>query len=159
MGTHRLIVVGGYDPSLAPEAWTAPEIGVDAIVREMEGRGEEVPRYAFGHPKIDQLNPGKWFAEKLEGRLDSEKVLVQKSGYFARSAAPNEQDLDLIKRSAVVAAQDADPAGDKPQATEAPAEPRGGSSSKEATSSARGNAQGARTRRPATSRCSSCPAG
>jgi radical SAM superfamily enzyme YgiQ (UPF0313 family) len=27
------IVVGGYDPSLAPEAWTDPEIGVDAIVR------------------------------------------------------------------------------------------------------------------------------
>src|SRR6185369_3205472 len=31
------IVVGGYDPSLAPEAWTDPEIGVDAIVR---GEGE-----------------------------------------------------------------------------------------------------------------------
>ena len=27
------IVVGGYDPSLAPEAWTDPDIGVDAIVR------------------------------------------------------------------------------------------------------------------------------
>ncbi len=26
------IVVGGYDPSLAPEAWTDPAIGVDAIV-------------------------------------------------------------------------------------------------------------------------------
>ena len=31
------IVVGGYDPSLAPEAWTAPALGVDAIVR---GEGE-----------------------------------------------------------------------------------------------------------------------
>jgi radical SAM superfamily enzyme YgiQ (UPF0313 family) len=31
------IVVGGYDPSLAPEAWTNPAIGVDAIVR---GEGE-----------------------------------------------------------------------------------------------------------------------
>ena len=31
------IVVGGYDPSLAPEAWTHPAIGVDAIVR---GEGE-----------------------------------------------------------------------------------------------------------------------
>jgi len=31
------IVVGGYDPSLAPEAWTDPAIGVDAIVR---GEGE-----------------------------------------------------------------------------------------------------------------------
>ena len=27
------IVVGGYDPSLAPEAWMHPSIGVDAIVR------------------------------------------------------------------------------------------------------------------------------
>ncbi len=27
------IVVGGYDPSLAPEEWTHPEIGVDVIVR------------------------------------------------------------------------------------------------------------------------------
>jgi radical SAM superfamily enzyme YgiQ (UPF0313 family) len=27
------IVVGGYDPSLAPEAWTHPALGVDAIVR------------------------------------------------------------------------------------------------------------------------------
>jgi anaerobic magnesium-protoporphyrin IX monomethyl ester cyclase len=30
-------VVGGYDPSLAPEAWTHPDIGVDFIVR---GEGE-----------------------------------------------------------------------------------------------------------------------
>ena len=27
------VVVGGYDPSLAPEAWTDPAIGVDVIVR------------------------------------------------------------------------------------------------------------------------------
>ncbi len=27
------IVVGGYDPSLAPDAWTDPNLGVDAIVR------------------------------------------------------------------------------------------------------------------------------
>ena len=31
------IVVGGYDPSLAPEAWTHQDIGVDVIVR---GEGE-----------------------------------------------------------------------------------------------------------------------
>jgi radical SAM superfamily enzyme YgiQ (UPF0313 family) len=31
------IVVGGYDPSLAPEAWTDPALGVDFIVR---GEGE-----------------------------------------------------------------------------------------------------------------------
>src|SRR5215203_1026668 len=31
------IAVGGYDPSLAPDAWTDPELGVDFIVR---GEGE-----------------------------------------------------------------------------------------------------------------------
>src|SRR5688572_27358160 len=31
------VVVGGYDPSLAPEAWTDPALGVDFIVR---GEGE-----------------------------------------------------------------------------------------------------------------------
>jgi pyrophosphate--fructose-6-phosphate 1-phosphotransferase len=32
--------------------------------------------------------------------LNAEKMLVQKSGYFARSAKPNQKDLDLIKQSA-----------------------------------------------------------
>src|SRR3989454_272038 len=31
------IVVGGYDPSLAPDAWASPELGVDFVVR---GEGE-----------------------------------------------------------------------------------------------------------------------
>ncbi len=79
--------------------------GVDAIVKEMEGKGEEVPRDAFGHARIDKLNPGQWFAKQLQDKLKAEKVLVQKSGYFARSAAPNDKDLDLIKKSAVVAAK------------------------------------------------------
>ena len=37
--------------------------------------------------------------------MEAQKVLVQKSGYFARSAAPNAMDLDLIKRSASLAAE------------------------------------------------------
>ena len=37
--------------------------------------------------------------------MGAEKTLVQKSGYFARSAAPNDKDLDLIKRSAFLAAE------------------------------------------------------
>jgi pyrophosphate--fructose-6-phosphate 1-phosphotransferase len=51
------------------------------------------------------LNPGKWFAEKLKDSLSADKVLVQKSGYFARSAKPNAKDLELIKKSAVCAAE------------------------------------------------------
>lgn len=78
--------------------------GIETIVREYEAGGREVPRDAFNHPRIDELNPGQWFAGQLKARIDAEKVLVQKSGYFARSAAPNAKDLELIKESAFAAA-------------------------------------------------------
>jgi pyrophosphate--fructose-6-phosphate 1-phosphotransferase len=78
--------------------------GTDAIVREKEAAGEELKRDAFGHVRLDELKPGQWFAEKLKESLSADKVLVQKSGYFARSARPNERDLELIKRSARAAA-------------------------------------------------------
>jgi pyrophosphate--fructose-6-phosphate 1-phosphotransferase len=71
--------------------------GVDAIVEEMIGRGEEPPRDAFGHVKLDAVNPGAWFAQQFADQLGAEKVLVQKSGYFARSAPANDADLRLIK--------------------------------------------------------------
>src|SRR5690606_27434812 len=64
---------------------------------EMEARGEAVPRDAFGHVKLDAVNPGKWFGQQFAQMLGAEKVLVQKSGYFARAAAANAADLDLIK--------------------------------------------------------------
>jgi len=79
--------------------------GMDAIIGEMEAAGEEVPRDAFGHARLDQINPGKWFADKLKGRLGADKVLVQKSGYFARAAASNDRDLELIKASAAKGAE------------------------------------------------------
>lgn len=79
--------------------------GVEAIVREMEENGETVPRDAFGHVRLDEINPGQWFAKQFSKQLDAEKTLVQKSGYFARSAAANEKDMDLIKRSAFLAAE------------------------------------------------------
>ena len=79
--------------------------GTDAIIKEKESAGEELRRDAFGHVRLDELNPGKWFAQKLKDSLSADKVLVQKSGYFARSAKPNDRDLELIKRSAVCAAQ------------------------------------------------------
>ncbi len=79
--------------------------GVDTIVTEMEAAGEEVRRDAFGHVRLDEINPGQWFANQFTSRLGAEKTLVQKSGYFARSAAPNKKDLDLIKRSAFMAAE------------------------------------------------------
>ena len=81
--------------------------GLETIVREMESRGEEVPKDAFGHIRLDEINPGQWFAKQFSWALDAEKTLVQKSGYFARSAKPNQQDLDLIKRSAYFGAEQA----------------------------------------------------
>ena len=81
--------------------------GLETIVREMESRGEEVPKDAFDHVRLDEINPGQWFAKQFSGALDAEKTLVQKSGYFARSAKPNHQDLDLIKRSALFGAEQA----------------------------------------------------
>lgn len=71
--------------------------GVDAIVAEMQAKGQEVERDAFGHIKLDTINPGKWFGEQFAKMLGAEKVLVQKSGYFARAAAANADDLRLIK--------------------------------------------------------------
>ena len=71
--------------------------GVETIIKEMEAAGEEVPRYAFGHVKLDTVNPGKWFGKQFAEMLDAEKVLVQKSGYYARAAAANLEDIRLIK--------------------------------------------------------------
>jgi pyrophosphate--fructose-6-phosphate 1-phosphotransferase len=70
--------------------------GLDTIVKETEKAGEEVLRDAFDHVRLDDLNPGQWFAKQLGKRLKANKVLVQKSGYFGRSAKANQQDLDLI---------------------------------------------------------------
>jgi pyrophosphate--fructose-6-phosphate 1-phosphotransferase len=72
--------------------------GVESIVAEMSARGQEIPRDAFGHVKLDAVNPGKWFGEQFARMLGAEKVLVQKSGYFSRAAPANEADLALIQR-------------------------------------------------------------
>ncbi len=70
--------------------------GVEDIVSEMRARGEEPERDAFGHVKIDKINPGAWFAKRFADMVGAEKTLVQKSGYFARSAKANKEDLKLI---------------------------------------------------------------
>ena len=77
--------------------------GTETIVKELESEGQEIKRDAFGHVALDALNPGKWFAKQFTKKLLAEKTLVQKSGYFARSAAPNKQDLELIKLSCELA--------------------------------------------------------
>ncbi len=72
--------------------------GLSEIVASLEESGAEVPRDPFGHVQIDKINPGQWFAKQFADLLGADKVLVQKSGYFARSAAANDADLALIRR-------------------------------------------------------------
>ena len=71
--------------------------GVAQIVAEMQARGQEVERDAFGHIKLDKVNVGDWFSKQFAKLVGAEKTLVQKSGYFARSAPANVEDLRLIK--------------------------------------------------------------
>ncbi len=81
--------------------------GLEAIITEMESRGEKVNRDPFGHVRLDEINPGKWFAKQFSQQIGAEKTLVQKSGYFARSAKPCQRDLDLIFKSADFAIESA----------------------------------------------------
>lgn len=81
--------------------------GIDAIVEQMEARGEEVPRDPFGHVKLDLINPGNWFGKQFGPLIGAEKVLVQKSGYYARAAAAGQRDLELIKQCVDVAVSSA----------------------------------------------------
>jgi len=40
--------------------------GMETIVSEMEAKGEPVMRDAFGHVRLDELNPGQWFAKRFK---------------------------------------------------------------------------------------------
>lgn len=79
--------------------------GIPEIVEEMRSRGEEPEKDPFGHVKLDTINPGQWFAKQFAKRLGAEKTMVQKSGYFSRSARANAADLRLIKSMTDLAVQ------------------------------------------------------
>ena len=70
--------------------------GTNVIINEKLKNNIEIKKDAFGHYRLDELNAGKWFAKYFKSKLLADKVLVQKSGYFARSSSPNKEDLDLI---------------------------------------------------------------
>jgi len=85
---------------------------VHEIVAEREAAGHELARDAFGHVRLDNIHVGDWFGKQFAKGLGAERTLVQKSGYFARSAPANSRDLRLIKGMtdlAVHAALDGDP--------------------------------------------------
>jgi pyrophosphate--fructose-6-phosphate 1-phosphotransferase len=70
--------------------------GMDVIIKETAKSGESILRDAFGHVRLDELNNGQWFAKRFGERLNANKILVQKSGYFGRSSKANKKDLQLI---------------------------------------------------------------
>jgi pyrophosphate--fructose-6-phosphate 1-phosphotransferase len=71
---------------------------VETVLAEMTARGEPIDRDPFGHVKLDKVNVGAWFGKRFAAMIGAEKVLVQKSGYFARSAPANDADMVLITR-------------------------------------------------------------
>lgn len=80
---------------------------VNEIVSQLKKDGVEIPRDAFGHVKLDKVNPGAWFGDQFSKKIGAEKTLVQKSGYFARSAKPGLRDRQLIRRCCKVAVKNA----------------------------------------------------
>lgn len=81
--------------------------GLDSIVAEREAAGETIKRDAFGHVKIDTINVGGWFQKQFAGLIGAERTMVQKSGYYARSAPANGQDLRLIQSMVDLAVESA----------------------------------------------------
>lgn len=79
--------------------------GVPEIIAEMERSGEEVKRDAFGHVRLDTINPGHWFARQFASRIGAQKVMVQKSGYFSRSSRAHSEDLALIDEMVIKAVE------------------------------------------------------
>jgi len=71
--------------------------GIENIINEMKNNNDDIPIDAFGHIRLDEINPGQWYAEYFKEKLDCDKILVQKSGYFSRSSSPSSEDMKLIE--------------------------------------------------------------
>jgi radical SAM superfamily enzyme YgiQ (UPF0313 family) len=74
------IVVGGYDPSLAPEAWSDPALGVDAIVR---GEGDVAFRElvrAFERRQSPASIPGLWYRDGGAMRQTAHRAVSKLDG-------------------------------------------------------------------------------
>ena len=71
------VVVGGYDPSLAPDTWTHPDVGVDFIVR---GEGEitfrQLLRVLEGAGSVSEV-PGLWFRQGAAFRCNAQRPVAR----------------------------------------------------------------------------------
>ena len=52
---------------------------------------EDVPRDAFGHIKLDKINPGAWFAKQFADKIGADKFWCI-SQLFLAPARANDQD-------------------------------------------------------------------
>ena len=62
--------------------------GLETIVNETEKEGGKILRDAFGHVRLDDLNPGQWFGKYLAKKL--------KADYTKKIQIPKETDLVII---------------------------------------------------------------
>tara|TARA_B100000941_G_scaffold116997_1_gene82079 strand:+ start:210 stop:1397 length:1188 start_codon:yes stop_codon:yes gene_type:complete len=69
---------------------------LDQISKENNEKGQSFEKDAFGHIKLDSVNAAKWFSSTISKYIDFDRILIQKSGYFARSASPNKEELEYI---------------------------------------------------------------
>ena len=69
---------------------------LDEISEDNIKNGNSIETDAFGHAKLDSVNAAKWFSSLISTEIDFDRVLIQKSGYYSRSAAPNSDDLEYI---------------------------------------------------------------
>ena len=79
--------------------------GVEAIVAQMQAKGQEVPRDAFGHIKLDAINPGKWFADQFGKMSARKRPSCRRAAISPRAAAANVEDIRLIKACADLAVE------------------------------------------------------
>ena len=112
-GTVTEVNDGGIEVRIADSEMTAfirrADLSRDRNDQRPErfSKGEKVDRDAFGHVKLDQVTVGDWFGKQFGKKIGADKTLVQKSGYFRRSAAANTADLDHIRSMVHVAVDSA----------------------------------------------------
>ena len=44
--------------------------GIDNIVKEKQQNGESIKRDAFGHVRLDEINPGIWYSNYFKNKLN-----------------------------------------------------------------------------------------
>ena len=69
---------------------------LNEISEDIKKSGQSIQKDAYGHIKLDSINTAKWFSKVISKKINFDRILIQKSGYFARSAVPSDDDLEYI---------------------------------------------------------------